>query len=317
MPNKSPVPFLPFPIAPMSLLTNHQRAIVLMVIAPTLWSMAGVVTRHLESAREFEITLWRSLFAALFVAAVLIGQKGWSGAARVIRAGGALGVLSGFMWCVMFVCFMIALTKTTVANTLIVLSVSPLLTALLAWAFLRQKIPQRTWVAIGAAFVGISAMFIQSIGGIGGQHLQGMLIAAAVPVAAAVNLIAIKRAGHGVDLIPAVLLGGIFSVLLMLPLAWPMQASLQDIGMLAVLGVFQLGLPCMLMVKAAGSLTAPEVSLLALLEVLLGPLWTWLGAGEVPATATLLGGAVVLAALVFNELAGLRTSRARGAIRPG
>lgn len=290
----------------MPLLTTHQRAILLMVIAPTLWSIAGVFTRHLESAREFEITLWRSLFAGLFVAAVLIAQNGMTGAGRAVRAGGRLGVLSGMMWSVMFVCFMIALTRTTVANTLIVMSVSPLLTALLAWVFLRQHIPLRTWLAIAAAFAGICGMFAQGLGGAGGQHLQGMLIAAAVPVAAAVNLIAIKRAGHGVDLMPAVLLGSVFSVLLMLPFAWPLQASLHDIGLLATLGVFQLGLPCMLMVKATRTLSAPEVSLLALLEVLLGPLWTWLGAGEVPAQATLAGGAVVLAALVFNEVAGMR-----------
>jgi drug/metabolite transporter (DMT)-like permease len=147
---------------------------------------------------------------------------------------------------------------------------------------------------------------------VGGQHLLGMLIAAAVPVAAAVNLIAIKRAGQGVDLIPAVLLGGMFSATLMLPFAWPLQASLHDIGILAVLGVFQLGLPCMLMVRAAKSLSAPEVSLLALLEVLLGPVWAWLGANEVPAQETLIGGAVVLSALVFNELAGMRLRSSSG-----
>lgn len=295
-------------------LTTHQRAIILMIIAPTLWSIAGVFTRHLEEARGFEITLWRSLFAGLFVAAAMLWQHGPSKSIQVVKSGGSMLVLSGMMWCVMFVCFMIALTKTTVANTLIVMSISPLATALLAWIVLRQMIPQRTWIAIAAAFVGICVMFVHGIGGVGGEHLQGMLIAAAVPLAAAVNLIAIKRAGQGVDLIPAVLLGSVFSVLLMLPFAWPLQASLHDVTLLAILGVFQLGLPCMLMVMAARSLSAPEVSLLALLEVLLGPLWAWLGAGEVPAAATLAGGALVIGALVFNEAAGLRRSGPRPAL---
>lgn len=296
-------------------LTTHQRAVLLMIIAPTLWSIAGVLTRHLDAARGFEITFWRSFFSAVFVAVALVAQQGWGGAAGTVRAVGSLGILSGMMWCVMFVSFMIALTKTTVANTLIVMSVSPLLTAFLAWLFLKQQIPQRTWLAIVAAFLGILWMFISSMSDMDGQHLLGMLIAGAVPVAAAVNLIAIKRAGHGVDLIPAVLLGSVFSAALMLPLAWPLQASLHDIGLLAVLGFFQLGLPCMLMVRAAKSLTAPEVSLLALLEVLLGPLWTWLGAGEVPARETLIGGAVVIAALVFNELAAMQPATANAARR--
>ncbi|HYD60689.1 MAG TPA: DMT family transporter [Noviherbaspirillum sp.] len=286
--------------------TSHQRAILLMIIAPTLWSIAGVLTRHLDSARGFELTFWRSFFSAIFVAGALMFQQGPGGVVRTVRAVGGLGILSGMMWCVMFVCFMFALTRTTVANTLIVMSVSPLLTAFLAWMVLKERIAQRTWLAIMAAFIGISWMFVNSMSEVGGQHLVGMLIASAVPVAAAVNLIAIKRAGHGVDLIPAVLLGSVFSAALMLPFAWPLQTSLHDIAILATLGFFQLGLPCMLMVRAMKHLSAPEVSLLALLEVLLGPLWAWMWAGEVPATETLIGGAVVIGALVFNELAPAR-----------
>ena len=292
----------------MSFLNPHQRAILLMIIAPTLWSIAGVLTRHLDAARGFEITFWRSFFSAVFVAVALISQQGWGKAVTTVRSVGSHGVLSGMMWCTMFVSFMIALTKTTVANTLIVMSVSPLLTAFLAWIFLRQHIPPRTWLAIVTALIGIVWMFVHGMSDVGGQHLAGMLIASAVPVAAAINLIAIKRAGHGVDLVPAVLLGSVFSAGLMLPPAWPLQASLHDIGILAILGFFQLGLPCVLMVRAAKNLSAPEVSLLALLEVLLGPIWAWLGADEVPARETLAGGAVVMAALVFNELAAMRST---------
>jgi drug/metabolite transporter (DMT)-like permease len=291
----------------MPLLSSHQRAVLLMIVAPMLWSIAGVVTRHLDAARGFEVTFWRSLFSAVFVAGALLAQQGVGRALVTVRSVGTLGIVSGMMWCVMFVAFMIALTKTTVANTLIVMSVAPLLTAFLAWLLLKHRIATRTWLAIFAAFAGIVWMFASGMSGLGGQHLVGMLIAAAVPVASAVNLIALQRAGHGVDLIPAVLLGSVFSAALMLPFAWPLQASLHDIGLLAILGCFQLGLPCMLMVRAAKSLSAPEVALLALLEVLLGPLWAWLGAGEVPAQETLIGGAVVITALLFNELMALRT----------
>ncbi|OWW18608.1 permease [Noviherbaspirillum denitrificans] len=284
-------------------MTSHQRAILLMIIAPTLWSMAGVMTRHLESAQGFEVTFWRSLFSALFVAGALLYRQGLPKTVDTVRKGGGLGVLSGMMWSVMFICFMVALTRTTVANTLIVMSVAPLLTAFLAWLILKEHVAPRTWLAIGAAFAGISWMFVHGMSEVDGQHLTGMMIAGAVPVAAAINLIAIKRAGHGVDLVPSVLLGSVFAAALMLPVAWPLETSLHDIAILATLGFFQLGLPCMLMVKAMKNLTAPEVSLLSLLEVLLGPLWAWLGAGEVPAQETLVGGAVVMAALVFNELA--------------
>ena len=284
---------------------SHRQAIGLMVFAAVLWSIAGVFTRHLDAARGFEVTFWRSVFAALFVAGALLWQKKERAIASV-QAVGKLGIVSGIMWSVMFCCFMIALTMTTVANTLIVMSISPLLTAFFAWLFLRQIIALRTWLAIAVAFAGMVWMFASSVSGMGGTHLAGMAVALGVPVAASVNVIALKKAGHGVYLIPAVLLGGVFSALMMLPLSWPFQASPHDIVILAILGFFQLGLPCMLMVAASKSLSAPEISLLALLEVLLGPLWTWMGAGEVPAHATLVGGAVVLGALVFNEAAAMR-----------
>ena len=282
----------------------HRRAIVLMIVAATLWSIAGVVTRHLESAGRWEVTFWRSLFAAAFVLAALLytrGGKAWA----TLRASGGYGILSGAMWAIMFVAFMLALMTTTTANTLIVNSIAPLITALLARAVLREPIAPRTWAAIALAIAGMLWMFGSGYTAGEPRHLAGMLIALAVPLAAAVNLVTLKHAGRSVDLIPAVLLGAVFSAVLTLPFALPFSANAHDLVLLAVLGCLQLGLPCMLMVRASPQLSAPEIALLALLEVVLGPLWAWLGAGEAPALATLAGGALVIAALLLNELAAL------------
>lgn len=287
----------------------HRRAVILMIIAPTLWSIAGVVTRHLspelQSNGRFEITFWRSFFAALTVAGYLLFvRRDFIGS---IRRAGAPGLLSGAMWATMFVCFMLALTLTSTANTLIVLAVAPLTTAFLAWAVLRAPIAPRTWLAIGIAMAGIVWMFAGSLRIESPASVLGMLIAFGAPIASAVNVVILKKRGHAVDLVPAVLLGGVLSAGLMLPLAWPFIATTGDVALLALLGFAQLGLPCMLLVIAARHLAATEVALLALLEVVLGPLWAWLGAGEVPAATTLSGGLLVLAALLINELA--RTTR--------
>ena len=284
---------------------SHRRAIVVMLCAATLWSIAGVLTRHLHAASGFEVTFWRSVFAALFVVAVL-GYQHKSKAFSKLIATGKLGWLSGLMWCAMFCFFMIALTMTTVANTLIVMSLSPLLTALLAGLFLKQRIAYPTWIAIVAACGGMVWMFSRNVSDFNATQMTGMLVALGVPIAASINFIVLKKAGKTVDLIPAIGLGAILSASLMLPLALPLQASLHDITILAILGFFQLAFPCMLMVSASRSLSAPEISLLALLEVLLGPIWAWLGAGEIPMQETLTGGAIVLLALAFNELAVMR-----------
>jgi len=275
--------------------------VILMVVAPVLWSSAGVVTRHVERAEPFEQVFWRSLFAFLFVALMLLlqGVSPWS----ATRKAGLAGLFSGAMWAVMFTAFVVALSLTTTANTLVVMSVAPLLTAFLSFVILKEKVSMRTWFAAGAADVGIAWMFHN---GFTGGHLAGMLVALLIPVASAANLIALRAAAARVDLVPAVMLGGALSCLIALPLALPFNASPKDLLLLGSLGVFQLGLPCMLLVVASRTLRPPEIALLGLLEVVLGPLWAWIGAGEAPGSATLYGGAVVLAALVLNEISTLR-----------
>jgi drug/metabolite transporter (DMT)-like permease len=107
-----------------------------------------------------------------------------------------------------------------------------------------------------------------------------------------------------------VLIGATLSALVTLPLAVPFQASAHDLGLLALLGVVQLAIPCLMVVTVARVLSAPEVALLALLEVLFGVLWAWLGAGEAPSGSVLSGGALVLGALAANEAVGLRRAAA-------
>jgi drug/metabolite transporter (DMT)-like permease len=130
-----------------------------------------------------------------------------------------------------------------------------------------------------------------------------------VPLSAATNWTLTQHAhahGHDVDLIPAVLVGAVFSSLITLPLALPLQATPHDLALLAGLGLTQLAIPCTLAVWCASALKAPELSLLALLEVVFGIALAWVGANEVPSSTVLLGGSLVMAALVTNEVLGFR-----------
>jgi drug/metabolite transporter (DMT)-like permease len=280
---------------------TRGAAVALMVAAPVLWSSAGVVTRHIERAEAIEQVFWRSLFAFVFVAAFLVAWK--RNPVQALARAGMPGLFSGTMWAVMFTAFVIALSLTTTANALVMMSVSPLLTVVCARIVLSDPIPLRTWIAALAAMAGIAFMFGHSTEHI--QHVGGMLVALLIPVASALNVVALRKYAAAVDLVPAVMLGGLVSCLVALPLALPFSAAPKDLLLLAFLGVFQLGLPCVFLVLASRALLAPEIALLGLLEVVLGPLWAWLGAGEAPATATLVGGALVLAALAGNEIAAL------------
>jgi drug/metabolite transporter (DMT)-like permease len=274
-----------------------------MVAAPVLWSTAGVVTRHVERASAFEQVFWRSLFAFVFVLGFLLFRK--SNPWRAVRAGGWPGLVSGLMWTVMFTAFMFALAMTTTANALVVMSISPLLTAVFARIFLSDAVPPRTWIASCAAAIGISFMFGFSLE----KHFLGMAIALLIPFAAAINVVVLRASAAKLDLVPAVMVGGALSCLFAFVFSSDFSATPRDVALLAFLGFFQLGLPCTLLVIASRTLPAPEIALLALLEVVLGPLWAWLGAGETPGTATLAGGMVVLGALALNEAGALRRSR--------
>jgi drug/metabolite transporter (DMT)-like permease len=279
-------------------------ALALMVVAPVLWSLAGVLTRQIQSAGAFEMAFLRSSFAAAFVFAALLwlqGRRPW----HTLREAGVPGLISGAMWALMFTVFIVALTLTTTANVLVMSSLGPLFTALLAYFFLREPIPARSWLAIVAASIGMAAMFGAGFEAGEPRHLAGMALALAIPIAGAVNLVVLRRSAAHLDLMPAVMLGALISAVVTLPFALPLQATGRDLLVLATLGIFQLGVPCMLLVFISRTLTAPEIALLALLEVVLGPLWAWLGAGEVPAGTTMIGGAIVIAALAGNEAAAL------------
>ena len=284
---------------------KHRDAIFWMVAAALMWSLGGVVSRHLESSEGLEITFWRSTFAAATVFAwlVLRGRTvGQGGPLAVLAQGGKAVWISGAMWAVMFTCFMLALTLTKVANVLIVQSLAPVCTALLAWFVLRKRVEARTWVAIALAALGIVTMYAVDVSGLGGRHVAGVLIALFVPFASAVNWVVLQRAGKNVDMSVSVLVGGTISALVCLPFALPLQLSVHDLSLLAFLGVVQLGIPCVLVMYVARHVSAPEAALLGLLEVVFGILLTWAFGAERPGMATLIGGSAVLAALVFNEL---------------
>lgn len=291
--------------APMS----HSRAVVLMILVSFLWSIAGVVTRHLDATQSFEVTFWRSLFNAVALTIALVAMRGARLWRDLAEASSALW-LSGVCWALMFTAFMIAITLTTVANVLVTMAVAPLITALFARIFLKHRLPARTWSAIAIAGLGIGWMFCREAQT--GASLLGTSVALAVPLAAAINWTLLQHisqreavttdtAADSQNMLPAVLIGAILSALVTLPFAWPLLASTHDLGLLALLGIVQLAVPCLLVVRLSRELPAPEIALLSLLEVVFGVLWAWLGAGEQPSGSTIAGGLLVLGALITNE----------------
>lgn len=296
---------------------SHTQAVWVMVACTAMWSIAGVVTRQLDSAHGFEVTFWRSLFTMLSLLVILPMTQGLGVFARLHKAPRVVW-FSGVCWTFMFTSFMMALTLTTVAEVLITMAIGPLVTALIARVFLKHQIPPRTWLAIAMAGVGMAWMFNEPVTDAAATP-WGTLVALLVPVSAAINWTLVQsaqRASHNAaeadaatDLIPAVMVGALLSCLATLPFAMPFQASATDVAWLALLGLVQLAIPCALVVVCARVLPAPEISLLALLEVLFGIALAWVGAGEVPSARVLSGGSLVLFGLLLNEWLARRSAK--------
>jgi len=293
--------------ASMTFKLSHTQALGVMVLATLLWSTAGVVSRQMTQAEGFEVTFWRSFFTLASLSIMLPLLKGRQ--LMNLPWRNKTFWLSGVCWSVMFTAFMLALTMTTVANVLITMAMGPVFTALLSRFVGGRRLALHTWLAIVVAGLGMAFMFVAQVQVDDGQHLQGIWVALAVPFAGAIQWNVthhLQAAEQPTDFMPAVWVGAVLSCLYTAPLALPGMASTSDLVWLAGLGLFQLALPCLLAVWAAQVLKSHEVALLALLEVLFGISWAWLGADEAPSFAVITGGVLVLGALALNEVASWR-----------
>jgi drug/metabolite transporter (DMT)-like permease len=265
-------------------------------LAAVAWSSAGVLQRQLELDAPTQV-LGRAAFACVgLLAYVAVVDRG-----RVLRAFRSVGVAGlAVALCVAIASagFISSLNYTSVARVLFILAIAPVLAALLAWAMLGERITRRTVVAMALALAGVALM----VGAPGEGSLTGDGLAFAVALAFAL-MIVITRWRQDVSMAPATCLSQALLVVVFLPFASPAEIDGPDIGWLAALGIGQIGLGFALLTVGARLIPAAEVGLITLLEVILGPLWVWLALDERPETLTLVGGAIVIAAIVIQTRA--------------
>lgn len=276
-----------------------------MVAAGLCWSTGGILVRSVTVTDAWEVVFWRSLFMVAFIGVFLIVRHRHRAIAQ-ITAIGFPGVLAGVFLASASFLFILSVMRTTVANALVLMSTAPFVAALFGRLFLGEHVPRRTYLAMVAGLAGIALMFADALGS---GALSGNLLACGVPVVFAANVILLRRIGVTTDMVPTVLLAGLLAIAVALPLGWPLTASWHDVGMLAVMGVFQLGCGCLLFMLAVPHLSAAEIGLLSLLETTLGPVWVWLGIGERPSEPALFGAVIVITSLILNEIAGMQRIR--------
>jgi drug/metabolite transporter (DMT)-like permease len=284
----------------------------MMIAGAICWSTGGLLVRQLSIHSAWEIVFWRSLFMAAFVAIVLAVMHGRAMPRKVVAVG-IPGIVAGAFLAGTFFFFIGSLTRTTVANTFVLMSVSPFLAAIAARLVLKEPVPAHTWAAIAIALAGILVMFG---GAVNAGQLTGNLLALGVSVCFAAQLTVLRKFHATVDMLPMVMIAGLWSIVPAFLLAGPFEATPRDLGILTLMGCVQLGIGCLLATAASRSLSATELGLLALLEPILGPIWVWVLMGEHPGSQALLGGALVLSAVVANQLFAAWRGRGAGVIEP-
>ncbi len=292
-------------VAPAAHEPGYAAGVVMVLAAGVCLSFGGLIVRHIEAADIWLVVFYRSAtFAVTILLYLTVVYRG-----RLIGpflAVGREGVVVAVSLGIGSTCFILALDLTTVANVVFILSAGPFLTAVLARLVLGERVQLVTWLAMALALCGIALMVLE---GLGSGRLSGNLVAFGAAAAFAAMVIAMRRAKL-VDMVPASCLGGVVGAAFSATMVGGFAVSGHDLGLAVLLGSGQLGAGFVLITIGTRRVPAAEVPLLALTEVVLAPLWVWLWVDEAPGRLTLLGGVVVLTAVLGQAVIRLRRDRA-------
>lgn len=276
---------------------DYLAGVAMIAAGALCWSTAGLVVRGVDVG-PWEITFWRSAFMTLAMVPILFWRR--ASVRLDLRHAGWSMVLSGALLAATFIFFILAISLTTVANALFVMACAPLLTAVIGRVFFGEPVASHTWIAIAAAACGVALMVWNSLQAGG---FLGALLAFLVAFCFSINA-NIVRQKRQISMLPGVFLAGLFSTIVVAPLALPSIATSGQIVLLSFLGVVQLGLGLVLFTIGTRTVPAAQAVIIGLLEIVLGPFWVWLAFDERPASLALVGGGIVLLAVIFNALVG-------------
>jgi drug/metabolite transporter (DMT)-like permease len=277
-----------------------RRGQLLVAAGAIAWSTAGPVQRAVHATPVTQVAI-RAGVAALALLVYLSLRRG-RGTIAAFRSVGRAGLVVAVSLATVSSVFILALDKTSVAHVLLFQAIAPFLAALLAWIVMRETITPRTWAAMAAALTGMAIMVGGSLGS-GNLVGDGLCIVMSSGFAL---VIVITRRHLEISMTPATALGVTIAFVATAPFSHFGTVSGHDFALLAALGAGQMALGLILFTAGARLIPAAQAGLITLLEVVLGPLWVWLIYRENPGALTLVGGAVIIAAVLLHALAELR-----------
>jgi DME family drug/metabolite transporter len=284
---------------------NLLRGRIMVLLAGAGMSLGGLFIRSIQEANEWQILFWRSLgIVASLLAYMAVSSRGH--VLSMFRAAGAKSAAAGLCLSTAFAGFVFSVTHTTVANTLFTLSAAPFIAAVLGRVVLGEAVTRGTWAAMAGAIVGIAVMLAE---GLAAGNPFGNLMALAAAFGFAGFSIAL-RSGRAVDMMPSTCLAGIFTAIgaaAVLAISGDgVDVPVVDIGLCLTYGIVAMGISLIVYTRGSRYISAAELTLLSLSEVVLGPVWVWIFFSEKPSGLTLLGGTILLASIVGRAITGIR-----------
>lgn len=291
---------------------DERIGIVLVVLSALVWSSGGTIARFIEVDDNWTIVFWRSLWAAIFLLGFMIWRDGLIGTMRLFRGMGIAGIVVGSCFAIASSTFVVALSYTTVANIMLILAGVPLIAALISWLVFRDRVSGPTWCAIGAVIVGVGVMVSESFGGAVSPVGDTLAIVNAFAFAIAT---VITRRYASVRMTPATCLGAILAAIFAVTQVSSLTVSATNMGLLFAFGALNLGFGLALFASGARLVPSALAALLGTLETILSPVWVWLVHGEIPSQRAILGGAIIVTALMVHL--GLQFRRPSKPAKPG
>ena len=285
---------------------ERERGVALVFASALTWSFGGAIARFIAVPDSWTVVFWRSIWASLFLIAFMVVRDGPRGTIGLFRSMGLPGVAVGSLQAVASISFIMALSYTTVANILLMQAGVPLFAALLAWTLFREQVPPATWAAIAAVIIGVTVMVSDSVNG--NVSWIGNGLGLLISVSFALSTVLTRRYSR-VRMTPASCLSTLIAVATSALLAGGYAVSTVDMGLLFAFGALNLGLGLAFFVTGVRLVPSAVAALVGTLETVLGPVWVWLVHGETPSERTVLGGGIVLAALIAHIAWQIHTHR--------
>ncbi len=277
----------------------------MVALAGVCWSTIPLGIRMIESGTVWQILFYRSLGMVPMVFLLMTWRSGGRPFALILDTG-VPGVLGGLALIMAYAGGIGAIQLTSVANAAFLFATAPFMAALLSFLLLGESVRPATWVAMLVGLAGIAFMVADSFT-TGNWAGDGVALFSAFGFA--LFTVALRWGKSG-DMLPVIFLGGVFAIELSGLMLWGtgqgFYLPLNEVLIALVLGFAALGMGMVLYTLGSRVVPGAELALLAMTEVVLGPIWVWIFLGETAKVATLTGGAILMTALIFNALSGLR-----------